>query len=119
MIDVGKRIITKALGPPITGMVVCIYDVKYLCLNNPPLYAEYLKKYPGVQKLYGVLLDNPIRRISIDKFNGPMKHMLYLSQPVENFVYYPEEELEPFHDYIIEKQEEVYEDYDGFPGEVG
>lgn len=120
MVDVGNRVITKNLGPPVTGMVVCIYDPKFLCLNNTQLYNEYLKKYPGLKRLVGVLLDSPIRKFDMNKFNGPMKHMMYLSQPVEHFVYYPENELELFHDYVVEdtaeNTPEEYQDFDGFPG---
>jgi len=120
VVDIGNRVITKTLGPPVTGMVVCIYDVKFLCLHNPPMYTEYMKKYPNLNKLFGVLLDVPIRKLGLEKFSGPMKHMTYLSQPIETFLYYPEEELELFHDYInIESEEEKqYDDFDGFPGQI-
>lgn len=122
MLDVGNRVITKSLGPPVTGMVVCIYDPKFLCVNNAALYNAHIKKYPGLKRLFGVLLDSPIRKLSMDEFNGPMKHVMYLSQPGENFAYYAENELELFHDYIeedtAENTQEKYQDFDSFPGQL-
>jgi len=115
--NTGDRVISKKIGPPVTGTIMAIYDAKFLNFNRFGVdFQLYKKEYPTFKRICGVALDQPIRPFSKDSFTGPNKDMEYLLQPAQTFMYYPEDDLEVFDKYVEDpKQKNEYEDYDSFP----
>ena len=92
---VGDEVITKKMGVPAIGKVVAIFDKDYyLMLRKQPNH-----EYSNPENYYRIFFDPPIRQVSLQEMenyymNADKAKKEYDSIPKENYLDYPESEIE-------------------------